>query len=291
MKSSLLVLFCYIAWGLLSIYWSIFSNIDPLAVLCFRITWSLVFCFLFLLIKGQTKDIRNIFKDKRQMIFLFFSSITVTINWGMYIFSISTGKLLDASLAYYMHPIFSIVLGYFVYRERLSKIQWAAFFLAIVGVSIPIFKYGEFPYFAIIIGMSFAVYGALKKQVKASGVLSIFMETLLISPVAFIYLFLNLKNLNISTMQWVLLPTTGIVTSLPLILFAIGIKNTSLSLSGMLMYINPTLQLLIAIFFYQEEFTTIHGFMFLFVGLSVSLFLFDSLKTLKKENLYKKIQA
>ncbi len=225
------------------------------------------------------------------MFFLFLSSITVTINWGMYIVAIASGKLLDASLAYYMHPIFSIVLGFFIYKERLSKIQWFAFLLALIGVSIPIFTYGVIPYFAIIIGVSFAIYGALKKQVKASGVLGIFMETLIISPVAFAYLFLNLKTSTISPMQWALLPTTGIVTSLPLILFAIGIKKTSLSLSGILMYINPTIQLLIAVFFYNEEFTKLHAYMFLFVGLSVGIFLFDSLKTLKKEKLNKKIQA
>ena len=154
-----------------------------------------------------------------------------------------------------------------------------------------LFTYGVIPYFAIIIGVSFAIYGALKKQVKAYGVLGIFMETLIISPVAFAYLFLNLKTSTISPMQWVLLPTTGIVTSLPLILFAIGIKKTSLSLSGILMYINPTIQLLIAVFFYNEVFTRLHVYMFLFVGLSVSIFLFDSLKNLKKERLNKKIQA
>lgn len=291
MESTLLVLFCYILWGLLSIYWSLFSNIDPIAVLCFRITWSLVFCFLILLIKREIKDIKSVIKDKRQMFFLFLSSITVTINWGMYIVAIASGKLLDASLAYYMHPIFSIVLGFFIYKERLSKIQWFAFLLALIGVSIPIFTYGVIPFFAIIIGVSFAIYGALKKQVKASGVLGIFMETLIISPVAFAYLFLNLKTSTISPMQWALLPTTGIVTSLPLILFAIGIKKTSLSLSGILMYINPTIQLLIAVFFYNEEFTKLHAYMFLFVGLSVGIFLFDSLKTLKKEKLNKKIQA
>ena len=123
MNPSLLVLLCYISWGLLSIYWSLFFNIDPTLVLCFRITWSLIFCFILILIKGQLKYIKDIFKDKKQMFFLLLSSITVTINWGMYIFAISVGKLLDASLAYYMHPIFSIVLGYFVYKERLTKLQ------------------------------------------------------------------------------------------------------------------------------------------------------------------------
>lgn len=282
LKSSLLVLFCYILWGLLSIYWSLFSNIDPLAVLAFRIVWSLVFCFILLLINKQIKDIKKVFHDKRQMRFLFFASIVVTINWGSYIVAISTGRLLDASLAYYMHPIFSIVLGYFVYREKLSKLQWIAFYSALIGVSLPIFAYGQIPYFAIIIGTSFAVYGAIKKQVEVSGILSIFMETLLICPLAFAYLFLKLNPADVSSMQWMLLPTTGIVTSLPLILFAIGIKNTSLSLSGILMYINPTIQLLIAIFFYNEEFTRLHFFMFIFVWLGVFLFLFDSLRSLKK---------
>jgi chloramphenicol-sensitive protein RarD len=278
LSSSLLVLACYVMWGLLAAYWSIFSNIDPLAILSFRIIWSMVFCMLLILAQKEIKKLHNIFHDKRQMLFLFIAGVAVTINWGGYIIAIMSGHVLDASLAYYMYPVFSIVLGYFIYGEKLRPLQWIAFILALVGVTVPIVAYGHIPTFAIIIGLSLSIYGAIKKQVTISGISSTFMETLLMSPLALIYLIANFKFSTITKFQLYMLPTTGIATSLPLIFFAIGIKKTDLSLAGILMYVNPTIQLLIGIFFYGESFSKVQIIMYVFVLIGVFLFLFDSLK-------------
>lgn len=278
MSGSLLVLLCYIMWGLIAAYWSMFSTVDPMAVLAFRIAWSMVFCLILIVAGKQTDTLKKVLRDKKQMLTLLAAGVVVSLNWGGYITAVMTGRVLDASLAYYMYPLFSIVLGSFVYGEKLRPLQWLAFVLALIGVIVPMVAYGELPLFAIFIGVSFAVYGAIKKEVTAPGITSIFVETMWVTPIALAYLFLVSDLSNVTSFQWWMLPTTGIATSVPLILFSIGMKTTSLSLAGVLMYINPTIQLLIGVFFYGEAFTKVHGIMFAFVWVGVALFLWDSLK-------------
>lgn len=283
MTGSLLVLACYIMWGLIAAYWSMFSTIDPMAVLAFRIAWSMVFCLILIVLGKQTDVLKKVLKDKKQMLTLLAAGIVVSLNWGGYITAVMTGRVLDASLAYYMYPLFSIVIGSIVYGEKLRPLQWLAFALALIGVVVPMVAYGELPLFAIFIGVSFSIYGAIKKKVTAPGITSIFVETLRVTPIALAYLLFISDLSNITSFQWWMLPTTGIATSVPLILFAMGMKTTSLSLAGILMYINPTIQLLIGVFFYGEAFTKVHGIMFAFVWVGVALFLWDSLKYRGKE--------
>lgn len=284
MPGSLKVLTCYLMWAFLVLYWPLFGAMDPLGVLSFRIIFSMLFCLIVMLILGQGPAILALMKDKRQMLFLLLAGITITVNWGGYIIAVMTGRVIDASLAYYMYPIFSIVLGFFIYNERLRPLQWVAFALAVLGVTVPIIAYGQVPVFAIIIGTSFAFYGAIKKQITASGMLSIFMETLMVVPIALIYLvaFSHLEGLT--PRDILLIPTMGVVTTVPLLFFAVGMKDTSLSLAGVLMYINPTIQLLLGVFIMGEEFTTTHAWMFAFVWSGVALFLADGFRERKKES-------
>lgn len=283
MRGSLKVLACYLMWAFLVLYWPIFGAMDPLAVLSFRIVFSMIFCLIIMLVKGKGRDILALVKDKKQMLFLFFAGVTVTINWGGYIIAVMTGRVLDASLAYYMYPIFSIVLGFVIYKEKLRPVQWVAFALAIMGVTVPIVAYGQVPIFAIMIGVSFSIYGAFKKQVTATAMESIFMETLLVTPLAMIYLLAFSHLDGLSAKDIILLPTMGIATTVPLIFFASGMKDTDLSVAGVLMYINPTIQLLLGVFCMGEEFTTIHAWMFAFVWAGVALFLTDTFRQNKKK--------
>ena len=123
MPGSLKVLACYLMWAFLVLYWPLFGAMDPLAVLSFRIIFSMLFCLIVMLILGQGPAILALMKDKRQMLFLLLAGITITVNWGGYIIAVMTGRVIDASLAYYMYPIFSIVLGFFIYNERLRPLQ------------------------------------------------------------------------------------------------------------------------------------------------------------------------
>ena len=288
-KGAIYVLMCYILWGVLPIFWKQLGGIDSFYILSLRIVWSLIFCGLILASKGELHKIKEALSDKKERNMLLISSIMVTINWGVYIFAVMSGKVLESSIAYFINPIFAVVLGFFIYKEKLTKLQWLSVLIAFIGVMIPIVVYGTIPYFALAIAISFAFYGAAKKRVKADSVTSVFMETLYMAPIALAFIlfkeFTGTGYLtNVSTYQLILFPIAGVVTSVPLLLFAKGMKNTSLTLSGILMYINPTLQMLVGVLLYNEKFTNTNLVMFMFVLAAVIIFVANNLIEAKKRN-------
>ena len=288
-RSSLNVLGCYILWGLLPIFWKLLAGVNSAYVLAQRIVFSCVFCLAVILIRKNGGEIGKIIKNKSERRKFFLCGILISINWGVYILTVAMGRILEASLAYYMNPLFSVLIGAIFFKEKLSRVQWASVALAFAGVMFSVIRYGEVPYLAIIIGLSFALYGALKKGIKADSETSICMETMAVLPIALVFIayaqfsgFTTFSSLT--TAEALLLIATGPITSIPLMLFAKGIKETSIVTSGILMYINPTLQLLVGVFIYNEAFTQTNAITFAFVWAAVILFVFDSLRKKKKVN-------
>lgn len=288
-RSSLNVLGCYILWGLLPIFWKLLAGVNSAYVLAQRIVFSCVFCLAVILIRKNGGEIGRIIKNKSERHMFFLCGILISINWGVYILTVAMGRILEASLAYYMNPLFSVLIGAIFFKERLSRVQWASVALAFAGVMFSVIRYGEVPYLAIIIGLSFALYGALKKGIKADSETSICMETMAVLPIALVFIayaqfsgFTTFSSLT--TAEALLIIATGPITSIPLMLFAKGIKGTSIVTSGILMYINPTLQLLVGVFIYNEAFTQTNAITFAFVWAAVILFVFDSLRKNKKVN-------
>lgn len=288
-RSSLNVLGCYILWGLLPIFWKLLAGVNSAYVLAQRIVFSCVFCLAVILIRKNGGEIGRIIKNKSERRKFFLCGILISINWGVYILTVAMGRILEASLAYYMNPLFSVLIGAIFFKEKLSRVQWASVALAFAGVMFSVIRYGEVPYLAIIIGLSFALYGALKKGIKADSETSICMETMAVLPIALVFIayaqfsgFTTFSSLT--TAEALLLIATGPITSIPLMLFAKGIKETSIVTSGILMYINPTLQLLVGVFIYNEAFTQTNAITFAFVWAAVILFVFDSLRKQKKVN-------
>lgn len=285
-QSAVYVLLCYILWGMLPIYWKQLGAVHSLYILAARIVFSMIFCALLVRCSGQWAQIKAVWVDKKQLKLLGWASMLITVNWGSYIFAVNSGHILDASLAYYLNPIMVILLGAVVFGERLNKWQWMAVLLSAAGVLYSVISYGKIPVFALVIGGTFALYGAVKKQVRVSSIVSTFIETLLVSPV-FLLIMITMESQgmgcagHLEGWQYLLIPVAGIVTSVPLLVYAKGIQGTSLALSGILMYINPTLQLLIGVFLYQEPFTKAQGVTFVFVWAAVILFLADSLRRAK----------
>lgn len=288
-RSSLNVLGCYILWGLLPIFWKLLAGVNSAYVLAQRIVFSCVFCLAVILIRKNGGEIGKIIKNKSERRKFFLCGILISINWGVYILTVAMGRILEASLAYYMNPLFSVLIGAIFFKEKLSRVQWASVALAFAGVMFSVIRYGEVPYLAIIIGLSFALYGALKKGIKVDSETSICMETMAVLPIAIVFIayaqfsgFTTFSSLT--TAEALLLIATGPITSIPLMLFAKGIKGTSIVTSGILMYINPTLQLLVGVFIYNEAFTQTNAITFAFVWAAVILFVFDSLRKHKKVN-------
>ena len=282
-KSSLSVLGCYVLWGLLPIFWKLLANVDSVYVLAQRVLFSCIFCLAIILLKKNGSSVKNILKSKTERRRYFVCGILISINWGVYILTIAMGKILEASLAYYMNPLFSVVIGALIFKEKLSAVQWVSVGLALVGVMISVIAYGNVPYLAIIIGLSFALYGAMKKTIKAESEVSICMETMSVLPLALAFIvYAQLSGYttfsSLSNAEMLLLAASGAVTSIPLMLFAKGIRGTSITTSGILMYINPTLQLLVGVLIYNEVFTKMNAITFAFVWAAVILFVLDSLR-------------
>lgn len=282
-KSSFSVLGCYVLWGLLPIFWKLLANVDSVYVLAQRVLFSCIFCLAIILLKNNGSSVKNILKSKTERRRYFVCGILISINWGVYILTIAIGKILEASLAYYMSPLFSVVIGALIFKEKLSAVQWISVGLALVGVMISVIAYGNVPYLAIIIGLSFALYGAMKKTIKAESEVSICMETMSVLPLALAFIVYSQLSgyttfSSLSNAEMLLLAASGAVTSIPLMLFAKGIRKTSITTSGILMYINPTLQLLVGVLIYNEVFTKMNAITFAFVWAAVILFVLDSLR-------------
>lgn len=189
-KGSLYVLTCYVIWGLLPIFWKLLAQVDSLYVLASRIVWSMVLTGgILLLRRDRLAGVRAAFRDRREWGLLAAAGCVVCVNWGVYIWAVANGHMIDSSLAYYMNPILAILLGTVLFRERLTKLQWLAVAVTFAGLVITVIRYRQIPWIALVIGGSFAVYGALKKQVRSDAAVSTFVETLTLAPFALVLIF------------------------------------------------------------------------------------------------------
>jgi len=281
----LCVLGCYILWGVLPAFWKQLEAVDSFYVVGCRIVWSFVFTGLILLIKKDGfAGVKAAFRVTNEWKKLTLAGLVICINWAVFIWAVINGQMIDASLAYYMNPILAILVGTIVFREKLTRLQWLAVAVTFIGLVITVVRYGQIPWIALIVGGTFAIYGAIKKTVHTDAATSTFIETMMFSPLFLcLILFMEFRGTGAAGVlqgwQWILLPMAGVVTTVPLLLFSAGMHTTSMSLSGILMYINPTLQLLISVWLYHEEFTTTHAILFAFVWTGLALYLIsDRLK-------------
>ena len=186
-KSSLLIaISCYALWGILPAYWNLLSSVDPLLILSFRIIFALVFTIILLMSTGRMHVFRDTIRDKATMRYLLPSSVFITINWGLYIWAVNTGHILDSSLGYYMNPLVAFVLGILLFQEEHTRLQLAAVALAFAGVLISVIAYGSFPYISIVLALSFGAYGICKKKAGADPLAGIAIESLMMTPLMLI---------------------------------------------------------------------------------------------------------
>lgn len=251
------VLFTYIAWGFLPIFWKLLDEVPSFYVLFSRALWSLLFCVIYLTITKKWGRIRELFKDRNVVIRCLLGGSLICINWGAYIWGVNGGHVLDCSLGYYLNPILGVVLGVLIFKEKLNKYEWTAVGLAIAGVLYLIVKAGVIPGLSLLLAGSFGTYGLLKKGLKIQSDESLFMETVLVSPIAIGFLIYSEMSGTgaigiLNGMEWGLLPMAGIVTAIPLLVYSAGVQKIPFYLAGMIMYLNPTIQFFLGVFLYKE---------------------------------------
>ena len=280
-KGILSAVVAYLMWGFLPIYWKLLRQAEALEILSHRIFWSLFFLAVFLLLTGRNSifraELRVLVQDRRRVCGVLVSTVLITLNWLIYIWAVNDSRIVETSLGYYINPLVNVLLGVALLKERLSTKQYLAVALAAAGVLNLTLNFGAFPWVALSLAVSFGLYGLCKKLLGLSPITGITLETLLISPVALIYLF-SLEVHDAGTFGWVNpLPTAlfigaGIVTAVPMVLFANAANQLPLSLLGFIQYLSPTIALLTGVFLYHEPFTSMHALSFGLIWLALALF-------------------
>lgn len=249
----LLAIFAFFSWGCFSLFFKLYSpEIGSYEILIHRIIWSSIFMGIMLVSLGNFKEILQILRNKRLRKTLFFSGFLISINWWIYVYAVSNSQILEASLGQFLSPLTSLILAALILKEPLNKAGKIAVFLVVIAVFIQIYTLGEFPFIAIILGLSFAFYGLIRKKAKAPAISSIFIETLLMLPfslVYFLYLFATNKSHFGLNNDSILMVFSGIITIVPLLAFNWAATRISLVSIGFMQYIIPTMSIIFALYF------------------------------------------
>jgi chloramphenicol-sensitive protein RarD len=249
----------YTLWGVFPIYIKWLQSVPPVEILAHRVVWSLLFVTALLTFQHHWSWLRTLRADPAILVRFVATATVVSINWGIYIWAITSDRVVDASLGYFINPLVNVLLGALVLHERLRRMQWAAVAVAAFGVLWLTVQAGTLPWIGLVIAVSFGTYGLLRKTAPLGSLEGLTLETSLLFPLAFGYLFwlaLHGQNTFIetsTTIRW-LLVAAGPATAVPLLLFAAGARRIPLSLLGLLQYIGPSLQLMLGVWLYHEPF-------------------------------------
>lgn len=273
-KGLVCAILAYLCWGLFPLYWKLLGSVDSIQILCCRILFSLVLVWAALACLKQA-DWPKALRDRKTLLSLAVSACLIGVNWGLYIWAVNSGHTVESSLGYYINPLVNVFLGLVFFRERLSAPQWVAVGLAAAGVVIAAIASGAFPWISVALALSFGLYGFAKKRLAIDSMVALGAETLILAPLALA--FLGFKgaagrlDLFRSIPVFGLLAFSGVITTVPLLLFATGAKRLTMSALGFTQYISPTVQLALGVFLFGEAFppARILAFSFVWLGLAV----------------------
>lgn len=260
-KGVLYSVLAYLAWGFLPLYWRLFTQLSAWEILTHRIVWSFVFVALLVTVGRHWRRFKPILKSAKSTAAVILCSVLISTNWFVFIWAVNHNHVIETSLGYYINPLISVLFAVVFLGERLAKGQWIALLIAGVGVGIMTVQYGQFPWIALTLAVSFALYGLAKKVAKLDVLLGLSGETFIALPVALGYLvYLQGSGTGgmglLSPLSLALLLLSGVATAMPLFWFAKSMQLLPLSIAGFLQYIAPTTTLLLAVFQFHEPFTT-----------------------------------
>jgi chloramphenicol-sensitive protein RarD len=280
-------LFAFSIWGFFPIYFKSVSSVDPLEVLAHRIIWSQLILLILLVAMGRINTFIQQLRSPSKWMPLALTALLISINWLVFIWSVAHDHILDSSLGYFINPLFSVVLGLIFLKETLRPIQWLAVFIVSIAIIWKMIQLGHMPYIALTLAFSFGSYGLLRKKIVVDPFTGLAIETFLLSPIALGYLIWlgsqgKMAFLHQSIQIDGLLIFAGVLTTLPLILFAAAAKNLSLISLGIMQYIVPTTSFLIAVFYYHEPFGRHQLVTFALIWIAVIVFTAESIFYQKK---------
>lgn len=281
-KHVLLVLGGYVIWGVQPLFWDLLGDYDSLFILAQRIVWSVVFCVGVLAVQGKLASLWAVFRDKAIMRYLAPASLFLLLDWGLFIWAVQAGHVLDTSLGYFMGPLVVFLLSIFLFHEKCGKWQLVAIGFAVAGVLISVISFGRFPAMALMLCLAFAIYGALKKFAQVDPLVSIAAESILMAPLALVYLLFFQEGgfmPDVDFTGFLLLAASGVVTAMPMILYSLGVIHLPFYMLGFFQYISPSISMVCGLFMGETlSPDRLLTFIFLWIGLVIF-----SVSTLKKE--------
>lgn len=273
----------FLIWGISPIYWKALRVVPALEIILHRIVWSFFLLVPLIIIMRRWQEFILVFKNLRTMLILLFTAIIVSGNWLLYIWAVNADHLLQASLGYYINPLVNVVLGVVFLKERLRPPQILAVILATAGVLYLTLSYGEFPWIALTLAVSFGLYGLIRKVAPVSSLVGLTVETLLLSIPALVYLFyldcLGQGSIfRVSLKLDLMLMGCSVVTALPLLFFTLGARRLYLSTMGLLQYVAPSCMFVLAVFLFREPFENAQIVTFVLIWTALAIYSTDSVR-------------
>ncbi len=267
----------FVIWGGLVLYWKALSDIAPIDTVAQRILWSCAVIVPVAYLTRNLPEVRRAFADKATLMRLLVSASVLTINWLLYIWAVTSGRVVEASLGYFINPLVSVLLGRIFLKERLTRLQILAISIAFFGVLWSVVAYGHMPWLGLGVASTFALYGYLHKTVSSGAIASLCTETILIAPFALIWLLYQSTTgaphfFDYEVQTQLLLMGTGIITTIPLFLFGWASQHISLASLGLLQYVAPTIKLLLGTLLYGEPINAATGVTLVCIWIGLALY-------------------
>ncbi len=272
----------YLIWGLFPAFFKLLPEATPLEIISHRIFWSAIFLFILVFLRRQMGEIFKTLADRKLLLTLSVSTLLIATNWLTFLFAVQGGEVLQSSLGYFITPLLSVLLGFVFLRERLGSLQKISVLLAFSGVLYLIIEYGRIPWIALTLAISFGLYGLLRKVAKIDALIGLTVETLLLAPIAAIYIvYLSYSGQAAFgsglTSYNILLPLSGVVTAVPLLFFVAAARRLQLATIGFLQYLTPSLHFVLAVIVFAEPFSTTQLVSFLLIWAGLVVYSIDAI--------------
>ena len=281
-RGLLLGVAAYTLWGAFPLYWVLLEPAGALEILAHRILWSLVTMGVIVVLLRRTTQLRALFRDRRVFALLAVGAAVITVNWATYIWGVNNGRVVEASLGYFINPLVTVLMGVFILGERLRPLQWGAMAVAGTAVAVLALDYGRLPWVALVLAFSFGTYGLAKKTANAGAIESLTLETMLLAPLAAAYIgwLVATGQSNFGshgTGHALLFTTTGIVTAIPLICFGGAAIRVSMVTLGLLQYLAPILQFALGVVWFHEDMPPGRWAGFILVWIALAIFTVEAI--------------
>jgi chloramphenicol-sensitive protein RarD len=280
-KGAAALFLAYVCWGSMPVYWKAIARLSSCEILAHRVVWSMLFTLVLALVQGKRGLMREIKEDRRGVLCLLCGGFLITANWWLYIWAVNNGRILETSLGYFINPLVSMALGMLFFREKLRTLQKIALMLAVAGVCAEFVMTRSISAVSIGLALTFGIYGALKKTVSFDPVAGLLIETSAVAPFALAWLIMEqragLFSFPYDAATDLLLAGTGVLTSIPLILFAFGAKRVRLVTLGFVQYVSPTFTFAIGTLIYREPISSARLCTFVCVWMAILFYTADAL--------------